>query len=58
MKAGKCPSEALSLTNRVVLNINDHAQFQQSKHVLIHFAGRGYPFTVETDPSMTLGQVL
>ena len=57
MKAGKCPSEALSLTNRVVLNANDHAQFQQPKHVVIHFAGRGFPFTVEADPSMTPGQV-
>lgn len=57
MKAGKCPSEALSLTNRVVLNSNDHAQFQQPKHILIHFAGRAFPFSVEPDPSMLPGQV-
>jgi hypothetical protein len=57
MKAGKCPSEALSLTNRVVLNAKDHAQFQQPKHILVHYAGRQFPFTVEADPSMIPGQV-
>ena len=57
MKAGKCPSEALSLTNRVVLNTNDHAQFQQPKHVVIHYGGRAFPFTVEADPTMISGQV-
>jgi hypothetical protein len=57
MKAGKCPSEALSLTNRVILNSKDHAQFQQPKHVVIQYAGRNFPFTVEADPGMTPGQV-
>jgi len=57
MKAGKCPSEALSLTNRVVLNSNDHMQFQQPKHIVIHFAGKSCPFTVEAEPSMAPGQV-
>jgi hypothetical protein len=57
MKAGKCPSEALSLTNRVVLNANDHVQFQQPKHIVIHAAGRAFPFTVEADASMSPGQV-
>ena len=57
LKAGKCPSEALSLTNRVAINANDHAQLQQAKHVVVNFAGKAYPFTVEPDPSMTSGQV-
>ena len=57
MKAGKCPSEALSLTNRVVLNSNDHLQFQQPKHIVIRFAGKSCPFTVEPEPSMAPGQV-
>jgi len=57
MKAGKCPSEALSLTNRVVLNSNDHMQLQQPKHIVIHFAGKSCPFTVEAEPSMASGQV-
>ena len=57
LKAGKSPSEALSLTNRVAINANDHAQLQQAKHVVVNFAGKAYPFTVEPDPSMTSGQV-
>ena len=57
MKAGKCPSEILSLTNRVVLNSNDHAQLQQPKHIFVRFAGKFFPFTVEAEPSMTAGQV-
>jgi hypothetical protein len=57
MKAGKCPSEALSLTNRVVLNAKDHAQFQQPKHIVVKYAGRQFPFTVEADPTMIQGQV-
>jgi len=57
MKAGKCPSEALSLTNRVVLNSNDHAQFQQPKHIVVHFGGSSYPFSVAPDSSMPQGQV-
>ena len=57
LKAGKCPSEALSLTNRIVLNSGDHLQLQQPKHVVINFAGKAFPFTVESEPSMTSGQV-
>jgi hypothetical protein len=57
LKAGKCPSEALSLTNRVVLHTSDHAAFQQPKHVTVNFGGRAFPFPVEADPTMPPGQV-
>ena len=35
MKAGKCPSEMLSLTNKVILNPQDAERLQGANHILI-----------------------
>ena len=58
LKAGKSPSEALSLTNRVVLNPRDVASFGDAKHLMITLPTQArYVFTVQADPSMTAGYV-
>ena len=57
LKAGKSPNEALSLTNRIVLNSRDHAAIGGKRHVKIILPSQnGYIFTVEPHDSMPGGK--
>ena len=60
MKAGKCPSEMLSLTNRVVLHPQDHERLQGANHILIA-TGPGenqqHLFSVLSNEQMLAGYV-
>ncbi len=58
LKAGKSPNEALSLTNRVVLNPRDHAALSNSRHVKITLPNQCcLIFSVEPLDAMAPGQV-
>lgn len=57
MKAGKSPSESLSLTNRIILNPNDHAALQEAKHVVVSCGQQNMCFSVEANESMVNGYV-
>ena len=60
MKAGKCPSEMLSLTNKVILNPQDVERLQGANHILIA-SGQGenqqHLFSVNSNEQMLAGYV-
>ena len=57
MKVGKCPTDELSLTNRVIINGNDHnSAFRGSSHIQISTGpGSKFLLTVEVDNSVPSG---
>ena len=60
MKAGKCPSEMLSLTNKVVLNPQDVDRLQGAKHILISTGqseNQQHLFSVLSNEQMLAGYV-
>ena len=60
LKAGKCPSEALSLTNRVVLHPRDRDMLNNSEHIIVATGPGGDQrkiFSVITNDQMLAGYV-
>ena len=60
MKAGKCPSEMLSLTNKVVLNTQDVEKLQGASHILIatgQAESQQHLFSVLANEQMLAGYV-
>jgi vesicle-fusing ATPase len=56
LKAGKCPNEALTITNRIVLNTGDHAALRNERHVVVQLpSNQSLVFTVEAIEGMTRG---
>ena len=54
LKAIKCPSDELSLTNCAIVNPRE---FEPIRHVEIIGQSNSYVFTVRTDSSCPLGQI-
>ena len=60
MKAGKCPSEMLSLTNKVILNPQDVERLQGANHILIQTGpaeNQQHLFSVLPNEQMLAGYV-
>ena len=56
MKCGKCPTDVLSLTNRVVVHSADHRQLGGARHVAVQTGPTTkFLFTLEVDDGV--GQV-
>ena len=58
LKADKSPDESFALTNRVTLHPTDHAQLQNTKHVIVNLpTGQQLVFTVEPTGSNPAGSI-
>jgi hypothetical protein len=58
MKAGKCPTDALSLSNRVVVHSVDHqGHLRGAKHVMVGTAAGKFLFTLEANDGCVQGQL-
>ena len=60
MKAGKCPAEMLSLTNKVILNPQDVERLQNAPHILIatgQAESQQHLFSVLSSDQMLAGYV-
>ena len=58
MKAGKCPTDSLSLTNRVVVHSNDHQNvLMGQKHALVSTTTGRFLFTLEKNDSISQGKL-
>ncbi|KAM3592834.1 uncharacterized protein V6R79_026219 [Siganus canaliculatus] len=55
MKAARCPTDDLSLSNCAVINEKEQQQFEQ--HVIVRNSAHKYVFTLKTHPSVNAGDI-